>query len=705
MKLEKWISVFAAAILAFGAAVGGLGCMVTGLELEKADMALVTAVCAAAAAIFALCLRFRLGLPAFGMGVLTVLWMWLKGPLNGSAELLLMQISKVYNGAYGTAVVRWSSENLQDTELTAALCVLGCTIALTVAFAVIRRRWLGPGILLTVLPLAACLVTTDTVPAVGYLFLTVLVLVLLLLTWQVRQQSERRGNVLLGLLCFPVVLAVGLLFVMNPQEDYAHQDGAEKLEQAVLELLGQADTVLPEPSVSPRPSKTPESSTVSTTVSPAGVAVRKVDLARVGPRQPLTSVSLTVGAQQTGTVYLRGCAYTLYDGLQWQTFDSQSLEDARFAAAEDGDVLTLSIQTTGLHSVRYTTYSPAEALIFTQGRLENDGSLREYQVEYIPPQTYQAAWDTIAADTAFVPEEYFSLPGEMVAAAQAYLTRMLGEVPGCTTAGQAWKSASAIIELVKNSAVYSLQTPAMPADAEDFALWFLENSDTGYCVHFATAATVLLRAAGLPARYVTGYLVEARAGETVQVPESSAHAWVECYIGGVGWVALEPTPAAQTTVPIQPQQPSGPEQTEPAPSQQETQIKPAPTEGTKQPPIRQETPAVQLDWRWLLLPAAVLAVLGQWQLRLWLRQKRRQHLRANALALALWQETSRLSRLLDCAPNRELYTLAQKARFSQHTIQSEELDQFYGAIAAQKEQLRKKHAGWQLLYCLVLAVY
>ena len=703
MKSEKWVSVFAGAILAFGAAAGGVGCLVSGMELDAVDTTVTVLVCAVAAVLFAVALGCRMGLLALGIGVTAAAWLWLKGPLNESAELLVMQISKVYHSAYGTDVVRWSTQSLAQEEITAALGGLGSLIALTVAHSVIKRRWLGLSVLLIMLPLAACLVVTDAVPAGGYLFLSILVCALLLLTWQARQQSEHQGNVLLGLLCFPVALAVGLLFLLNPKEANAYQDGAEKLEQVVLELLGQADMQQHKPSGGFRPSADTQTDTVSTEGSPI-VAARKVDLTTVGPKQHSKRVAMTVRAQQTETLYLRGCAYTLYDGSQWKTLNLESPEDTRFAAG-DGEILTLNIQTPWVHNVLYTTYSPAEALTFTQGHLKNEESLKIYRIEYTQPQTYHAEWDAIAAESISLPEEYCQLSDETIAVAQTYLTRMLGEVPGGATAGQIWHSAGRIIDLVKNSATYSLQTPAMTAGNADFAMWFLENSDTGYCVHFATAATVLLRAAGIPARYVTGYLVEARAGELVEVTEDSAHAWVECYIGGVGWIALEPTPAAQTAAPVQPQQPSGPVQTEPAPSQQATETMPAPTGETKQPIHQQETPAVQLDWRWMLLPLAVLSLLVQWKLRIWLREKRRKWLDPNALTLSLWRETSRLSRLLRCPPDKALYMLAQKAKFSQHTMQEEELNQFRKAVVAQKKLLRKRHFGWQLLYCLVLAVY
>ena len=68
----------------------------------------------------------------------------------------------------------------------------------------------------------------------------------------------------------------------------------------------------------------------------------------------------------------------------------------------------------------------------------------------------------------------------------------------------------------------------MPS-GKDFATWFLNESDTGYCVHFATAGTLMLRALGIPARYVTGYYATAYANQTVTVTTDNAHAWVEYY--------------------------------------------------------------------------------------------------------------------------------------------------------------------------------
>ncbi|MCR5147813.1 MAG: lasso peptide biosynthesis protein [Eubacterium sp.] len=67
---------------------------------------------------------------------------------------------------------------------------------------------------------------------------------------------------------------------------------------------------------------------------------------------------------------------------------------------------------------------------------------------------------------------------------------------------------------------------------------FLFEVKKGYCVHYASAMVLMLRTEGIPARYVSGYYFTDD-GDTVM--SSDAHAWVEAYIRGVGWVTFEPT--------------------------------------------------------------------------------------------------------------------------------------------------------------------
>lgn len=93
----------------------------------------------------------------------------------------------------------------------------------------------------------------------------------------------------------------------------------------------------------------------------------------------------------------------------------------------------------------------------------------------------------------------------------------------------------------------------MPEHDYEFSDDFVENFLTakeGYCVHFATAMTVMLRTQGIPARYVSGYNVPKGESETVTVTEERAHAWCEVYFEGIGWIPFEPTASLGTNTEV-----------------------------------------------------------------------------------------------------------------------------------------------------------
>jgi hypothetical protein len=75
---------------------------------------------------------------------------------------------------------------------------------------------------------------------------------------------------------------------------------------------------------------------------------------------------------------------------------------------------------------------------------------------------------------------------------------------------------------------------------------FLFYSKEGYCEHFATSMVMLLRASGIHARLVTGFLEGEwnELGNYFIVRQQDAHSWVEAYIEGAGWVRFDPTPSA-----------------------------------------------------------------------------------------------------------------------------------------------------------------
>ncbi len=93
------------------------------------------------------------------------------------------------------------------------------------------------------------------------------------------------------------------------------------------------------------------------------------------------------------------------------------------------------------------------------------------------------------------------------------------------------------------SYTYTTDMP-YPPQGRDFVSYFLLDAKKGYCSYFASAMAVLGRIAGLPTRYVEGYLVPSRDGGETIVTGKNAHAWVEVYFDGVGWVTFNPTPGS-----------------------------------------------------------------------------------------------------------------------------------------------------------------
>ncbi len=105
---------------------------------------------------------------------------------------------------------------------------------------------------------------------------------------------------------------------------------------------------------------------------------------------------------------------------------------------------------------------------------------------------------------------------------------------------------AAVTGYLAKTCSYTL-TPGKTPQGRDFTDYFLFENHKGYCVHFATAAVVMLRAMGVPARYAEGFIVtnedyKNAQGGWADVRDNRAHAWVEIYQPGFGWQPVEATP-------------------------------------------------------------------------------------------------------------------------------------------------------------------
>lgn len=102
--------------------------------------------------------------------------------------------------------------------------------------------------------------------------------------------------------------------------------------------------------------------------------------------------------------------------------------------------------------------------------------------------------------------------------------------------------AAVLTDFRNENFVYTLSPPLLGQHAVDE---FLFDTRRGFCEHYASAFTVLMRAAGIPARVVTGYQGGQvnPVGDYVLIRQADAHAWAEVWLSGTGWVRVDPTAA------------------------------------------------------------------------------------------------------------------------------------------------------------------
>ena len=722
MSIEKLRNVLVAFLLSFTASLGAAGCLSTAMGLEV-NWVLLTFGCFALAAVFSFSFQTNYWtIPLAAVIVLAVLW-WREGTLRYSVEGAIYTVTDLYDRGYGWGVLQFSEWHLLLSDATPALLLVALPVVLSVSVSTAHGYALL-GAVPACLPLVMCLLLKDTVPAPFCLALLLFALLLILFTHGVRRRSRAQADALSLMLLIPVTVGLLALFLALPKDTYNGQNGAQALEDMVKEMFRVGEEV-------PLPQVTD------------GDQEKQVQLDRVGKRENTDEKIMTVKADSSGTLYLRGAAYDHYDGKTWSStpgWNSWSL----YYNSNSSMLKSVTIQTEKVHSVMYFTYAPFDnERRVVGGRIRNDQNLKTYTMRYRDPITYDSSLDEKNDDIGGEQlAEYLQLPDSTKAAAQNILRTRVGIPTETTNAGQTWKNAQHIASWVSSRAKYDLNASKMPANEEDFALWFLEKAKTGYCTHFATACTVLLRAAGIPAQYVTGYMVETELGRPTVVTEKHAHAWVEVFINGVGWVVLEPTPGGgqtgSTYVP--------PEQTEPQVTEGTVPVPPteteAPTEttlttqaGTESTETTVGDTHIQTDAdpttqtagfggtdgpgkvsgadspmlkAVLVLAAAVvllLAVILQWRLRVAVRYGKTHRGAPNRMALRRWGVVERMARLAKQETPEEAYWIAQKARFSQHTVSREELLVLDGTVNQLKAALRTHGLHRRLVYTLILALY
>jgi transglutaminase-like putative cysteine protease len=164
------------------------------------------------------------------------------------------------------------------------------------------------------------------------------------------------------------------------------------------------------------------------------------------------------------------------------------------------------------------------------------------QVQQLAPTVAQLqaapAWQP---DDPALQAQYLQLPGNL----PAQVTQLASQLTD--SQNSPYDKALAISQYFtdqKNGFSYSLSPAA--SDSNNALVTFL-NQKRGYCQQYAAAAAVLMRLAKLPTRVVIGYTHHAPDSQGLfTVSSSDAHAWVEVFFSGIGWIPFDPTPFTAT---------------------------------------------------------------------------------------------------------------------------------------------------------------
>lgn len=289
--------------------------------------------------------------------------------------------------------------------------------------------------------------------------------------------------------------------------------------------------------------------------------------------------------------------------------------------------------------------------------------------------------------TKFVYETYTYVPEDLRPILTSYLKER-----GLTSQNDVWK----IREYLEKENKYDLSPGVTPKD-KDFIDYFINYNHKGYCVHFATAATMLFRALGVPARYAEGYTVsQSDFGNNgwAEVPDSQAHAWVELYEPNMGWTYYEVTPGANDGAPdheVQQQvttrpntldttqppatQPTTPPTTQPASATQPTGQTPSQSEGSvlqKAEPISTPMLILLITVAIVLLLTAAVGINYTKRKKQRLKDFRRKDNNKAVLAMYRYIEQLNARAKTETRLPEELEQVVLKARFSQHTVTADE---------------------------------
>jgi transglutaminase-like putative cysteine protease len=247
------------------------------------------------------------------------------------------------------------------------------------------------------------------------------------------------------------------------------------------------------------------------------------------------------------SLHWRGRSYDHFDGIRWRRSPGlpPSLAPSAWYSAWGRELLEQRIYSLPLDARVLFALHPVmdiDAQSGIQPIVDNVGDLH-YWGSAAPAYTVRSIRGRPS------PEELRSAQGDFVPARQFYLQTptldaevlaladsILGGLP------TQYDKAQALAEWFQREFSYTLELPGSPREAT--LEHFLLRRRAGHCEYFSTAMAILLRSQGIAAREVNGFLGGewSQFGDYLAVTQNQAHAWVEVWFPGFGWVPFDPTP-------------------------------------------------------------------------------------------------------------------------------------------------------------------
>ena len=215
---------------------------------------------------------------------------------------------------------------------------------------------------------------------------------------------------------------------------------------------------------------------------------------------------------------------------------------------------------------RYTTYAMDQSVsqlsdprMIGDAMIRGEGSREPYTLEYIPQTVYYSyvtqqdvkdradAGDEDAKQYLKDEESFREMVYTYDLAIPDEIEEMLEEYLGERMVLSTSQAKVLVLDFLAYQVKY--RDEVENNDGMDLVTFFLSKRRAGHSVHYAAAATMMLRYYGVPARYVEGYYISPEAaaeaaenGGKIYLTEKDAHAWTEYYLDGVGWIPFETTP-------------------------------------------------------------------------------------------------------------------------------------------------------------------